>query len=103
MENVKWIACKDMIVCRGAKQAQKWCVRENDEKGSLVAVMLDRKTAHYLAAMPEAYQALLLGERLVKEALPKFNWGASALDANAIGLLNEFPGAIRAAMKKAAA
>lgn len=37
--------------------------------------------------------------RLFEEALPKFNWGASALDANAIQLLNEVPGEVRAALK----
>lgn len=36
-------------------------------------------------------KALKAAERLFKEALPKFNWGASALDANAIRLLNEVP------------
>ena len=36
--------------------------------------------------------------RLFEEALPKFNWGASALDANAIQLLNEVPGEVRAAL-----
>lgn len=36
--------------------------------------------------------------RLFDEALPKFNWGASFLDANAIALLNEVPGEVRAAL-----
>lgn len=36
--------------------------------------------------------------RLIGEALPKFNWGASALGANAITLLNEVPGEVRAAL-----
>jgi len=45
--------------------------------------------------------ALHLAQRLVTEALPKFNWGASALDANAIQLLNDVPGAIAAALTKA--
>ena len=40
--------------------------------------------------------------RLFEEALPKFNWGASALDANAIQLLNEVPGEVRAALKACA-
>lgn len=39
------------------------------------------------------YEELVAFVRLVRrlhdEALPKFNWGASALDANAIHLLNE--------------
>ncbi len=30
-------------------------------------------------------------QRMCKVALPKFNWGASFLDANAIKLLNEAP------------
>lgn len=36
------------------------------------------------------YEFLVLVQRVHDEALPKFNWGASALDANAIGLLNQF-------------
>lgn len=44
---------------------------------------------------------LLLARRLFDEALPKFNWGASFLDANAIELLNRAPGAILAALEKA--
>ncbi len=41
------------------------------------------------------------GLRLCDEALPKFNWGASALDANAIKLLNEVPRQLRAAIAQA--
>lgn len=44
--------------------------------------------------------ALIRADRLCKEALPKFNWGASALDANAIALLNEVPGEIRKVLKE---
>lgn len=36
-------------------------------------------------------EALLHCQRLFAEALSKFNWGASALDAAAIRLLNEIP------------
>lgn len=36
---------------------------------------------------------ILTVKRLFTEALPKFNWGASALDANAIDLLNRAPAA----------
>lgn len=42
--------------------------------------------------------ALLLAQRLCNEALPKFNWGASSLDANAIKLLNDVPLAITRAL-----
>lgn len=33
--------------------------------------------------------------QLFDEALPKFNWGASFLDSNAIQLLNEVPAEVR--------
>lgn len=36
-------------------------------------------------------QTLRRVKRLIDEALPKFNWGTSALDGNAIQLLNEVP------------
>jgi len=49
----------------------------------------------------ELLAALKLAEKLCKEALPKFNWSASALDANAISLLNNVPIAISAAIKNA--
>ena len=44
-------------------------------------------------------EALKRCERLFDEALPKFNWGKSALDANAIALLNEVPNEVRQAIK----
>ena len=45
-------------------------------------------------------RALRACVRLIREALPKFNWGASALDANAIALLNEVPGQVDASLAK---
>lgn len=48
-------------------------------------------------------KALERAERLCNEALPKFNWAKSALDANAIALLNEVPGEISRALKAAKA
>lgn len=45
-------------------------------------------------------EALEAADTLCNEALPKFNWGKSALDANAIRLLNEVPGMIRNALTK---
>ena len=45
-------------------------------------------------------QALRAARRLCDEALPKFNWGASALDANAIQLLNQVPALIRQTLKE---
>lgn len=46
----------------------------------------------------EVKLALIKADRLCKEALPKFNWGASALDANAIEILNETPALIADAL-----
>jgi hypothetical protein len=45
-------------------------------------------------------EALKLALRMCDEALPKFNWGASFLDANAIQLLNTVPAAIKAALEQ---
>lgn len=53
------------------------------------------------AQLAEAQDALEAAQRLFKEALPKFNWGASFLDANAIQLLNEVPAKVSAAIKAA--
>lgn len=39
-------------------------------------------------------------QRLFDEALPKFDWGKSPLDANAICLLNEVPGEVRAMIER---
>lgn len=58
------IACHDTLVCAGAKQFQKWCVREGDEKGPLVAVMLTKDVAYALAAAPDMIAALVEIERL---------------------------------------
>ena len=52
--------------------------------------------------LAEAQATLARAARLFEEALPKFNWGASALDANAIQLLNEVPGEVRAVLKACA-
>lgn len=49
-------------------------------------------------AAPSLYEALEACQRLINEALPKFDWGKSALDGNAIQLLNEVPGQVSAAL-----
>lgn len=48
--------------------------------------------------LEDAQSTMRLCKRLFDEALPKFNWGASCLDANAITLLNEAPIAVRRAI-----
>ena len=53
------------------------------------------------AQLAEVQDALQAAQRLFKEALPKFNWGASFLDANAIQLLNEVPEKVNAAIDAA--
>ena len=57
--------------------------------------------ATFLAAAPKMLEALNACAVLFAEALPKFDWGRSALDANAIRLLNEVPGIVRAAILEA--
>lgn len=47
--------------------------------------------------------ALVAADALIKYALPRFNWGASALDAKAIALLNEVPGIVSTALVNARA
>lgn len=50
----------------------------------------------------EMVEALEASRRLFNEALGKFNWGASALDANAIQLLNDAPIKVYAILDKLA-
>lgn len=44
--------------------------------------------------------ALELAQTMCDKALPQFNWGASALDGEAIHLLNVTPGRIKAALEE---
>lgn len=60
-----------------------------------------QRLAPVIAAAPDLLAALRRTDQLIRVALPKFNWGASALDANAIRLLNEVPGEVSAAIAKA--
>ena len=65
--------------------------------------MLRKEIGNLRAQLAEAQDALQAAQRLFEEALPKFNWGASFLDANAIQLLNEVPAKVNAAIKAAKA
>ena len=49
----------------------------------------------------QVVEALKVSKRLIDEALPKFDWGNSALDADAIRLLNEVPVIVDAALSLA--
>lgn len=53
-----------------------------------------------LPTYSELVAALRDAHRLNTEALPKFNWGASALDGNAIRLLNEAPGSVQRVLRR---
>ena len=57
--------------------------------------------ARLMVASPEMLSALRAAAELIDYALPKFDWGKSALDGRAIQLLNEVPMTVRAAIAKA--
>lgn len=64
--------------------------------------MIQMTNAEYAALIAERDQlraAATRAKQLFDEALPKFNWGASFLDASAIQLLNEVPGEVAAALR----
>lgn len=44
-------------------------------------------------------EGLEAAQKLIEEALPKFDWGSSFLDANAIQLLNETPAKVARALE----
>lgn len=73
------------------------CKQDSDLPNAVAALAQFIANRERLATR-EIVRALERADRLCKEALPKFNWGASALDANAIALLNEVPIEIRAAL-----
>lgn len=91
-----WIACHDTMVCFGAKNIQKWCVRVGDKRGPLVAVMLTKEVAHALAAAPEMTVALADCLRLIDD-MSRFI-GVMALKDYA--LFNEAPIKARRALRK---
>lgn len=55
-------------------------------RNEIKALQAQRDIEHKNADPIEALQAC---QKLLREALPKFNWGDSFLDVNAIKLLNE--------------
>lgn len=61
----------------------------------------DAANARLIAAAPEMLMALKAAIIMVEKALPKFNWADSALDAQAIRLLNEVPVEVRLAIHRA--
>jgi len=65
-------------------------------KGSIARKVREAKAAEDRRIVLEGLEA---AEQLFNEALPQFNWGASALSANAIKLLNEVPAKVRKAIE----
>jgi hypothetical protein len=57
-----------------------------------------QRTGNVYDELVEALEAM---KQLIDVALPCFNWGASALSAEAITLLNEVPGKVDDALAKA--
>jgi hypothetical protein len=53
--------------------------------------------------LTEAREALEAAAELFRVALPQFNWGASALNADAYRLLNEAPGKVTKALARLSA
>ena len=64
-------------------------------------IMTMEANAQLIVAAPDLYEACKEVMVLVAKALPKFNWGASFLDAESIRLLNEVPSLVRQAIAKA--
>lgn len=95
----KWVACHDTLVCTGAAKIQKWCVREGDAKGPLVAVMLTKDVAHALAAAPELLAVLPRCLALIED-MSRFVGGMALKD---YALFNEAPIEARRALRKAMA
>lgn len=95
----QWVACRDMLVCFGSQQNQKWCVRETDEKGPLIAVMLTKEVAHGLAAAPQMFTALQECILLIED-MSRFIGTMALQDYQRF---NEAPIRARAALKKATA
>jgi hypothetical protein len=73
-----------------------------DKTGTHVAdcqsVEIAEMIAHRVNAYDKLVDALIQSKRLIEEALPKFNWGASFLGGDEIAILNETPGIIGRAL-----
>ena len=100
-----------VLSCRSCGEGTEVRHKNNsDEPDSYIAdwnaaapypAMLRKEIDTLRAQLAEAQDALQAAQRLFKEALPKFNWEASFLDANAIQLLNEVPAKVNAAIRAA--
>ena len=67
----------------------------------LAAVLLQAdRVAELKARVAELESALAKADELCRVALPQFNWAASAVDGQAVSILNEAPGIIHRALLK---
>lgn len=60
-----------------------------------------RANIRLIAAAPDLLESCQQALTLIRSVLPEFNWGASALSAASIQLLNEVPAQIQTAVKAA--
>ena len=93
------------LIAKEAERAAMELERNNAQRQHAMQCAIvktdSQRILELTAQLAEAQDALQAAQRLFKEALPKFNWGASFLDANAIQLLNEVPAKVNAAIRAA--
>lgn len=90
---------KDKVVCQGSatiRHSKLILTREEWAKLNYI----DRQTHHFLDMVAIKNAALCRAKLMIEIALPQFDWGKSALSAEAIKLLNETPIIINEALKK---
>ena len=89
------------ITAEKRKKLREWALEERVfTRGKKNQDTWDTTVLAYESYVKELEDALEAANELCEKALPKFNWGKSALDATAIRLLNEVPGLIRQALRK---
>lgn len=96
IEEIRWFSLRkqDLRKPSDSTKTTVWADIMNDDIKHL------RELIEKLKRRDEVITSALQNtQRLFAEALPKFNWGASCLDANAIQLLNIVPSQVNGAMK----
>ena len=93
------------LIAKEAERAGMELERNNAQRQHTMQCAINKTDSQRIleltAQLAEAQDALQAAQRLFEEALPKFNWGASFLDANAIQVLNEVPAKVNAAIRAA--
>jgi hypothetical protein len=78
-------------------QRAKWLLAREPDNDALP--LLYKLLESFVAEIERLRGTLGRVEDLIDIALPRFNWGASALDAEAIALLNEVPLEVKRVLK----